>query len=174
MELLNFRLQRAPFVTSSFYRPQTKFAKVMFLYLSVIQSTGWGMSRSRPRREVGGGLARGGIWPRPKGKVGRSGGGEVVSRPRPGGVSRPRPGRSRPTPGVDVQAQGVYPSMYWGRHPPPADGYCCGRYTSYWNAFLSLNLFLVVNRTKCIIFPCKNIVLLLLRIAFGLLKKGCC
>ena len=24
-----------------------------------------------------------------------------------------------------------------GRHPPPpADGYCCGRYASYWNAFL--------------------------------------
>ena len=21
--------------------------------------------------------------------------------------------------------------------PPPADGYCCGRYASYWNAFLS-------------------------------------
>ena len=23
-----------------------------------------------------------------------------------------------------------------GRHPPPADGYCCRRYASYWNAFL--------------------------------------
>ena len=24
------------------------------------------------------------------------------------------------------------------RHPPPADGYCSGRYASYWNAFLLL------------------------------------
>ena len=51
---------------------------------------------------------------------------------------------------------GWYPSMHWGRphqedgipactgadpphqegRPPPADGYCCGRYTSYWNAIL--------------------------------------
>ena len=23
-----------------------------------------------------------------------------------------------------------------GRHPPPADGHCSGRYASYWNAFL--------------------------------------
>ena len=23
--------------------------------------------------------------------------------------------------------------------PPPADGYCCGRYASYWNAFLLQN-----------------------------------
>ena len=25
--------------------------------------------------------------------------------------------------------------------PPPADGYCCGRYASYWNAFLLNQLF---------------------------------
>ena len=39
---------------------------------------------------------------------------------------------------------GVYPSMHGGRHPlppgqtppRPADGYCSGRYASYWNAFL--------------------------------------
>ena len=28
---------------------------------------------------------------------------------------------------------GVHPP---GRHPPPRDGHCSGRYTSYWNAFL--------------------------------------
>ena len=33
-------------------------------------------------------------------------------------------------------AGGVYPSMHWGRHPPPPDGHCSGRYASYWNAFL--------------------------------------
>ena len=36
---------------------------------------------------------------------------------------------------------GVCPSVCWDTlpptsHPPPADGYCCGRYASYWNAFL--------------------------------------
>ena len=31
---------------------------------------------------------------------------------------------------------GLYPSMHWGRPPPRRDGYCCGRYASYWNAFL--------------------------------------
>ena len=25
--------------------------------------------------------------------------------------------------------------------PPPADGYCCGRYASYWNAFLLHSIF---------------------------------
>ena len=38
--------------------------------------------------------------------------------------------------GGGLQAHtGGNPSMHWGRHPP-ADGYCCGRYASYWNAFL--------------------------------------
>ena len=26
-----------------------------------------------------------------------------------------------------------------GDPPPPGDGYCCGRYASYWNAFLLIN-----------------------------------
>ena len=44
----------------------------------------------------------------------------------------------------------VFPSAYWDTPlpgqtppgqtpPPPADDYCCGRYASYWNAFLFLN-----------------------------------
>ena len=37
---------------------------------------------------------------------------------------------------------GTYPTRHpqGTRHPPPppADGYCCGRYASYWNAFLFL------------------------------------
>ena len=47
------------------------------------------------------------------------------------GVSRPHQGRggTRPTP-----REGVYPSMHWGR--PSLDSHCCGRYASYWNAFL--------------------------------------
>ena len=47
-----------------------------------------------------------------------------VSRPRPGEVPRPR--------GVCI------PACTEADTPicPPADGYCCGRYASYWNAFL--------------------------------------
>ena len=47
-----------------------------------------------------------------------------VSWPTPGVVSRPTLGGC------------WYLSMHRGRHPPPTDGYCCGRYASYWNAFL--------------------------------------
>ena len=31
-----------------------------------------------------------------------------------------------------------------GETPPKADGYCCGRYASYWNAFLFL-MFCLFN-----------------------------
>ena len=63
----------------------TKFAKVMFLHLSVSHSVlrGWGGISTHPR-------TKGRHFPRTK-----------------------------------------------GRHPP-GDGYCCGRYASYWNAFLLL------------------------------------
>ena len=36
-----------------------------------------------------------------------------------------------------------------GRHPPPKDGYCCGRYASYWNAFLLIILLTPCNETLC-------------------------
>ena len=68
-----------------------------------------------------------------------------------GGVSRPRPsgrlgglsGEGCPDPGLG----GVYPSMHWGRYlpPSPADGYCCGWFASYWNAFLLLYYFSSVS-----------------------------
>ena len=29
----------------------------------------------------------------------------------------------------------------WWRDPLPPDGYCCGRYPSYWNAFLYFELY---------------------------------
>ena len=44
----------------------------------------------------------------------------------------PPPHQSRHPPGADTPCS---------RHPPPpADGYCCGRYTFYWNAFLYQNM----------------------------------
>ena len=98
----------------SCYRPQRSWGKVMFLHVSVILFTGLGL-----------GVWLGGSRPRPRGKLGVWPGG--VSRPRPrgevGGLARqcpgPHQGGSRPTSG-GFQAQGVYPSMHWGRHPPTA------------------------------------------------------
>ena len=88
-----------------------------------------------------------------------------ISRPTPkgkvegiwpeGGVSRSAPkgevegdlageGVSRPTPKGEVEedlARGGLQAHTWGVSAPggvetPRDGYCCGRYASYWNAFL--------------------------------------
>ena len=59
-----------------------------------------------------------GVWPRGSPAPG-------VFRPIPGGSPGPHPGWGW-----------GYPSMHWGRHPPHS--YCCGWYTSYWNAFLFL------------------------------------
>ena len=117
-----------------FYRPQTKFAKVMFLHVSVILSGGGGaaipaciaggipalqqvsrgvsqhalqVSRPTPRGKVEGDLAGGVSRPKTKGEVE----GDLA-----GGVSRPTPngevagdlarGVSRPTPG-GACSQGV-------------------------------------------------------------------
>ena len=48
----------------------------------------------------------------------------------------------RPTPRGEVEGSGwkVYPSMHWGR-TPLVDGYRCGWYASYWNAFLFFDEF---------------------------------
>ena len=124
-------------MASNNYRPQTKFAKVMFLHLSIILFTG-GVSRSTPRGMLGG-LARGVSRPPPRGEVRGSGWG--VSRPPPkgrlgglaGGSPDPHPGGSRPTPGgfgVCLQTQAGSGSQHALRQTPPrtADIYCCRRY----------------------------------------------
>ena len=58
---------------------------------------------------------------------------------------------------LGVSARGV--SAPWGSAPggwrpsPPRDGYCCGRYASYWNAFLlqlQFNLFVLLCRDTLI------------------------
>ena len=66
----------------------------------------------------------------------------------PGGLPR---GVSRPRGCVQAQAWGVSRPRPSGvcipactdanTPPPPADGYCCGRYASYWNALLLLPEF---------------------------------
>ena len=35
-----------------------------------------------------------------------------------------------------------------GGDPPPADGYCCGRYASYWNAFLLMNKINLISKVN--------------------------
>ena len=79
-----------------------------------------GVSRPTPKGEVEGDQVqahtRGGNWggsgpdPHPRGKL--------------------RGIRSRPTPKGEIEGDQVQ-----APHPTP-DGYCCGRYASYWNAFL--------------------------------------
>ena len=119
----------------------------MFSHVSVCPPGGWypSMPCRFPGRhpvgevegsgQVGGGLqahTQGiswGVWP--------SGGGSPGSHPRDklrglawGGISRPTPrGISRSTP------RGCIPACT--EADPPTNSYCCGRYASYWNAFLS-------------------------------------
>ena len=112
---------------------------------------GWGVSKSTPRgisrpspRGISRPKTRGVSRPSPRG----------ISRPIPRGVSRPSPRRvsrpsprgiSRPTPRGDCVSQ-------HGLRQTPPDGYCCGRYVSYWNAFLFLNNLL--TETSCCDFCC--------------------
>ena len=111
--------------------------KVIFSEACVKNSVHWGggVTRPRPRGEVGG-LAGRCLGP----DLGGVGG---LAR----GVSRPTPKGSRPTcrgcPGIGLVGPGPHPGVGVGCIPacteadtPPADGYCCGRYASYWNAFL--------------------------------------
>ena len=64
------------------------FAKVMFLHVSVILSTGGGCLDPGPGGRLGG-LARGGVSrPRPRGEVGRSGRGGVQAQAGGGGLSQ--------------------------------------------------------------------------------------
>ena len=124
-----------------YYRPQTKFAKVMFLHVSVILSRGWypSMPCSSPGPHPAGGEVEGSGWgspgPHPGGRL--RGLARGVSRPTPRGSPGPHPGGP----------PGQHPGGSPGPHPggcipactesdPPPDGYCCGRYASYWNAFL--------------------------------------
>ena len=75
--------------------------------------------------------------PTPKGEVEGSGLGEGSPGPHWGGVRWISPGPHRGGRGGFLQAQPP---------PPTPDGYCCGRYASYWNAFL-LSFVILSNKT---------------------------
>ena len=147
------------------YRPQRSWGKVMFLHMSVILFIGGGgipawIAGGIPAC-LAAALGQGGRWypsmpcrfpgPHPRGKFrGLAGGvsrstskGEVqgsgwgglqvhtwgrVSRPTPGGSPGPHPG------GLQAHTQGGCIPACTEADPP--NGYCCGRYASYWNAFL--------------------------------------
>ena len=105
-----------------------------------------------------GGGGRGVSRPIPRGDVEGSGlGGSPVHTQGDiegsdlGGVSRPTPkGVSRFTPGGGLQAHtwGGIPACTEADPPTPADGYCCGRYASYWNAFLLIPCCLKTKMKK--------------------------
>ena len=91
--------------------------------------SGWGL-QAHTQGELDGSDLGGSPGPHPEGSTGPHLGGGLQAHTWEGGLqAHTWEGVSRPTLGVCV-----YPSMHWGRHPP--DSYCCGRYASYWNAFL--------------------------------------
>ena len=145
----------------NYYRPQRSWGKVIFSQACVILfrgGGGWYSSMhcrwypSMPcSRSPEGGLLLGGEVP---GLGGLLLGG--VSAPRGvcshGGLPRPTPKgevegsgpgphprrklrgiRSRPTPKGEIEGNQIQTT--------PPDNHCCGRYASYWNAFLLLILF---------------------------------
>ena len=104
--------------------------------------------------------------PQTKSFCSRGGGGWYPSMPcrspgpHPGGRSRGLVGWGSPGPhpgevegsgwgGLQAHTQGCV-SQHALRQtpPPPADGYCCGRYASYWNAFL-FSIFLDRKCEQC-------------------------
>ena len=126
----------------------------------------WQVSRPTPKREVEGDLARGVSRPTPK---------EEVEGDQAGGASRPTPkgevqaiwpgGLQALTQGGyllwgcllwGVPAPGGLPAL-GGVETPPRDGYCCGRYVSYWNAFLFLFQFTRILLTPSLLLTLTNI-----------------
>ena len=97
-----------------FYRPQTKFAKVMFLHVSVSHSVHRGGGGGIPACLTG--LSWGGVSqhalqvyrPTPKGEVEGSGGG--VSRPTPGGECIPACTEADPPPPTATAAGCTHPT----------------------------------------------------------------
>ena len=119
-------------VVAIYYRPQRSWAKVMFLQASVILSTG------------GGEFCLSACWDTP---------GTRPPRTPPG----PHPPEPDP-PGPDTHPQPPGPEPPQEQTPPVADTHppreadsgirsTNGRYASYWNAFLLLNLLTLCQPT---------------------------
>ena len=115
-----------PAVMLSCYRPQQSWGKVMFLHMCVILFTG---GVSGPAGVClflrGCAWSQGGAWSW-GGVPGPMGGGGAWSR------------GTLVLGGAWSRGRCLVPGGAWWR---PPDGHCCGRYASYWNAFLFLNYF---------------------------------
>ena len=147
---------------SNFYRPQTKFAKVMFLHVSVILSRGGGVaplhagihthlpwdqrqippppgSRHPPGPEAG--TPRADIPPRTRGRY------PPWDQTPPD--QRQAPPRADTPPGPEAGT----PLPPWDQRQvhPPRQRATSGRYASYWNAILYIFLSSHENRSK--VFP---------------------
>ena len=57
------------------------------------------------------------------------------------------PGADTPPPRADTPREQTLPHP-GADTPPPRYGHCCGRYASYWNAFLFI-LYLFIDRSYC-------------------------
>ena len=110
----------------------------------------WGVSRPTPRGEVEGSGLGGSPGPHPGRKLRGLAWVGLQAHTKGGRVSRPIPGVFRPTPrGVSRLTHRVSPGPHLGvgipacteADTPSAYGYCCGRYASYWDAFLLGYLF---------------------------------
>ena len=117
-------------VNSYHYRPQTKFAKVMFLHLSVILVTGGCLPQ----------CMLGSIPPGQKADLPRPEADPLRTRGRPPWT---RGRHTPPEPEADTplnQRQTPLPPRTKGRHPTPEKAHppsaTSGRYVSYWNAYL--------------------------------------
>ena len=73
-------------------------------------------------------------------------------------LGRHAPGQTPPSWADIPNPLGQTPLPRLGRHPAPADGYCSGRYASYWNAFLFCSMSPVYS--SCMI-AVTNVMLLL-------------
>ena len=80
------------------------------------------------------------------------------------GVSRPTPGMS---PGQQMGGGVGIPACTEASTPPlpQADGYCCGRYASYWNAFLFFFFFSLSWHFESLVVKYRDSTLFLLAVA---------
>ena len=111
-------------MVSSYYHLQHICRKYMFSQASVILFTGGGVYNSMH-------------WGQhPPGKT------PLVQTPpcrHPTGQTPPSP-RQTPYPGRHSPWADTLQQTPPGQTPPPPDGHCNGRYASYWNAFLLINM----------------------------------
>ena len=95
-------------------------------------------------RGVGGGVCLSAWWDTPPGQTSPGADAPREQTPPPEQTypleQTPPPGSRHHPPGVDTP-QSTHPPS------PPRDGHCCGRYGSYWNAFLFITVYVNINIT---------------------------